>query len=86
MIGAAIGRALLAAVPALLIQSSIAVAQVQDRASGGEWLYLAALVVMTAVLLAMAVVAAERNVNPHTGLRAKLKRVRQRPGWRGRHL
>jgi hypothetical protein len=70
--GAAIGRTLLAAIhPAILAQSPIVVEPLDDTASAGEWLYLAALVVMTVVLIAMAVVATERNVNPHTGLRGK---------------
>jgi hypothetical protein len=45
-----------------------------DRASAGDWIYVAIVVLGTVALMVVVVVGSRRRVNPHTGLPARLKR------------
>ena len=67
-----------------LAYPAVVLAQDEDHASAGEWLYLAVLVAMTIALVVAAIVSSARNVNPHSRLRSKVRRRRSRRDFHGR--
>jgi hypothetical protein len=62
----------------------VLLAQDEDHASAGEWLYLAVLVAMTIALVVAAIVSSARHVNPHSRLRSKVRRRRSRRDFHGK--
>jgi hypothetical protein len=68
----------------LLAYPAVVLAQDEDHASAGEWLYLAVLVAMTMALVIAAIVSSARHVNPHSRLRSKVRRRRSRRDFHGR--
>ena len=68
----------------LLAYPAVVLAQDEDHASAGEWLYLAVLVAMTIALVVAAIVSSARHVNPHSRLRSKVRRRRSRRDFHGR--
>ena len=68
----------------LLAYPAVVLAQDEDHASAGEWLYLAVLVAMTIALVVAAIVSSARHVNPHSRLRSKVRRRRSRRDFHGK--
>jgi hypothetical protein len=68
----------------LLACPAVVLAQDEDHASAGEWLYLVVLVAMTMALVVAAIVSSARHVNPHSRLRSKVRRRRSRRNFHGR--
>jgi hypothetical protein len=68
----------------MLAHPAVALAQDEDHASAGEWLYLAVLVAMTIALVVAAIVSSARHVNPHSRLRSKVRRRRSRRDFHGK--
>ena len=58
----------------LLVPPMLASGDDEDRASPGDWIYLAIVSVGAAVLVTVIIVGSHRGVNPHTGLRGRIKR------------
>ena len=68
----------------MLAHPAVVLAQDEDHASAGEWLYLAVLLAMTMALVVAAIVSSARHVNPHSRLRSKVRRRRSRRDFHGR--
>jgi hypothetical protein len=55
-------------------------AQINDDeyASRGEWIFLVVLTTISALMIALAIIAWQRGMNPHTGLPHQTRRRRPR--------
>jgi xanthine/uracil permease len=74
----AVARAFVVAIVLTLLFPTMTVyGDDEDRASPGDWIYLAIISVGAAVLVAVIIVGSRRGVNPHTGLRGRIKRRRR---------
>jgi hypothetical protein len=80
-IRSAIARTCVAAIVlTLFVPPMTAYGDDEDHASSGDWIYLTIVSVGAAVLVVALIVGSRRGVNPHTGLRG---RIRRRPPMRG---
>ena len=62
----------------LVLQPTASCGEDEDRASAGEWIYLAIVAVADVILMIVIVAARRRRANPHTGLPGRIRRARAR--------
>jgi hypothetical protein len=62
----------------LVLQPTVSGGEDEDRASAGEWTYLAIVAVADVILIVVIVAAWRRRANPHTGIPGRIRRARAR--------
>ena len=62
----------------ILFQPGCSFGDDQDEATSGDWIYLTTVSIGVAVLVVVIVVNWRRGLNPHTGLRARIRLRRRR--------